>query len=239
MNEEEAEMQLEPIVPASDYHVHSIFSDGADTYSEIAEAAEKLGYRTIAICDHSDEYMAAYNAPRLQGFYHASHRWQNTASDVQVIRGLELDLLSPDGEISDLANYRHRPQFLILSAHKGVYQGSDETVSEACLRAIDRFVDELDLIGHPCSTYFGAEWDQGMDIEKIVQHANQANLGIEVNGTNLVQKKTNVEKLRYVCEHARMLYANSDAHTVYEMGVCRQRALEIANEFGRFERRDG
>jgi DNA polymerase (family 10) len=228
-------MQLEPIIPASDYHVHSIFSDGAHTYDEIAVAAGKMGLRIVAICDHSDEYMAAYSAPRLLGFYHASHRWRNTINSVHVIRGLELDLLSPDGEISNLANYRHRPQFLILSAHKGVYQGPDESITEAYLHAIDRCADELDLIGHPCSTYFGAEWDQGIDIEKIVRYANDANLGIEVNGVNLIQNKTNLEKLRYVCENARILYANSDAHTVHEMAVARQRALEVAKSFGRFE----
>jgi len=231
-------MKLEPIIPAGDYHVHSIFSDGAHTYDEIAEAAGKLGLRTVAICDHSDEYMAAYNAPRLQGFYHASHRWKNTINDVQMVRGLELDLLSPEGEISNLANYRHRPQFLILSAHKGVYQGLDESVTEAYLRAIDRYADELDQIGHPCSTYFGAEWDQGIDIERIVQYADDANLVIEVNGVNLIQNKINLEKLRYVCENVRILYVNSDAHTVHEMAIARQRALEIANSFGRFENFD-
>lgn len=229
-------MQLEPIPPASDYHVHSIFSDGAHTYDEIAEAAARMGLQTVAICDHSDEYMAAYSAPRLLGFYHASHRWRNTINDVYVIRGLELDLVSPDGEISDLANYRHRPEFLILSAHKGVYQGTNRDITEAYLRAIDRYADELDLIGHPCSTYFGAEWDQGIDIEKIVQYANDANIGIEVNGVNLAQSKTNVEKLQYVCENARRLYVNSDAHTIHEMGgEIRQRALEFASSYGRFE----
>ncbi len=228
-------MKLEPIILASDYHVHSIFSDGAHTFDEIAEAAAKIGLAKVAICDHSDEYMAAYRAPRLQGFYHALHRWQNTVNNVQVIRGLELDLLSSDGEISDLAKYRHRPEFLILSAHRDVYKGSNESVTEAYLRAIERNANVLNMLGHPCATYFGAGWEQGIDIEKIVKVANDANIGIEVNGANLINNKTNLEKLQFVCRSARILYANSDAHTTHEMILCRQKALEVAGSYGRHE----
>jgi len=225
-------MKPSQIISAADYHIHSIFSDGANTYDEIAREAADLGLNVVAICDHSDEYMAAYKAPRLQGFYHALHRWKNTINDVQVIRGLELDLLSADGKISDLDKYRHRHQFLILSAHKEVYQGLNDSITDAYLRAIDRYAKIINLIGHPCSTYFGAEWDQGIDITKIVQYANEANIGIEVNGVNLIQKKTNLKKLRYVCENVKILYLNSDAHTTYEMGIGRQHALETAKSYG-------
>jgi DNA polymerase (family X) len=225
--------ELKPIEAFSDYHIHSIFSDGLNTYDEIVKAAENLNLKEIAITDHSDEYMAAYRAPRLQGFYHASHRWKNMINNIRVIRGLEADLLSSDGTISDLNNYRHGFQFIILSAHREVFKDSFEDITDAYIRAIEKYSDKFNLIGHPCSTYFGSEWDQGINIEKIVQFANEAKIGIEVNGENLIQNKTNLEKLRYVCENAIILYANSDAHTTFEMMEGHKRALEIAISFGR------
>jgi histidinol phosphatase-like PHP family hydrolase len=38
----------------SDYHIHSVFSDGTATIEEIVQYAGKLGMKEIAITDHSD-----------------------------------------------------------------------------------------------------------------------------------------------------------------------------------------
>jgi DNA polymerase (family X) len=211
-----------------DFHIHSLFSDGVHTFDELTIAAEKLGLRSIAICDHSDEYMEWYKAPRLQGFFHALHRWKNMQNDVQVIRGLELDLLAADGEISDLSRYHHLPSFLILSAHKGVFKGKNVEITDAYIKAIDKYFDKISIIGHPCSTYFGSGVDEGINIEKIVMYANDAGIGIEVNGANLMNGKTNLEKLKYLCEKTKLLFINSDAHTIFEMQECRKCAYEFA-----------
>jgi DNA polymerase (family 10) len=216
-----------------DYHTHSIFSDGVNTYDELVMAAKVINLSTLAICDHSDEYMLAYNAPRLQGFHHGLHRWKNTINDIEVIRGLEIDLLDETGRISDMAHYSHMPSFIILSAHRKVYEGDSKTVTRAYVEAIVQNHKLINILGHPCSDYFGLG-DEGIDIQEIVEVANAYGIGIEVNGANLVNKKTDLEKLKYVCKHAALLYLNSDAHTTFEMLECRRQAIEAARSFGRF-----
>jgi DNA polymerase (family X) len=230
------EISLKTILQG-DFHIHSLFSDGVHTFDELAVAAKKQGLKSIAICDHSDEYMEYYKAPRLQGFYHALHRWKNMQNDVQVIRGLELDLLAADGKISDLSRYRNLPTFLILSAHKGVFQGNNNEVTDAYLRAIDTYSDKISIIGHPCSSYFGMKNNEGINVEIIVKYANDAGIGVEVNGANLVNGKTNLEKLQCICEQSKILFINSDAHTIYEMQECRKSAMEFAVKHNPFLRK--
>lgn len=38
----------------SDYHIHSVFSDGVATIEELVQFAGKIGMEEIAITDHSD-----------------------------------------------------------------------------------------------------------------------------------------------------------------------------------------
>ena len=127
-----------------DYHMHTItYSDGLNSVDEMVKTAEELGMSEIAITDHSQIYLDK------KGFSRKSHRdlvsggrWKNIFGDMKVIFGIEADLLNEDGDIcSNIQGIES--DFLVLSAHKGVYEGDVVNITDAYVRAIERFSDRI------------------------------------------------------------------------------------------------
>lgn len=108
-----------------DYHIHSItFSDGWNSVDEIVKYAGDIGMTKIAICDHSAALLKADGL--LKKTYRSPcKRWQNVYNDVEVIFGVEADLLNEAGdvcmEIDGIAG-----DFIILSYHEEVFKSNSK-----------------------------------------------------------------------------------------------------------------
>jgi DNA polymerase (family 10) len=202
----------------ADFHIHSNLSDGLNSIDEIVNYAGKIGLKKIAITDHSDCWRIAHAYDRRsktpkRTFY---ERWKNIHNSVEVLKGIEMDLFDPDSQIlcePVLDDY----EFIILSAHPHVYKGSPEQITEAYLKAIDEYSDEIDVIGHLCANYFASY----LDVEKVVRRANDAGIAQEINCSNLDKEITDIEKLREMISLADVIYVNSDAHTLNELHLRR------------------
>jgi histidinol phosphatase-like PHP family hydrolase len=80
-----------------DYHIHSLnFSDGMNTIDEIAQYAGKMGMKKIAITDHSQKVLDRANITLKNRRPKMSER-KNVHNDVEVIFGVEADLLDEEG----------------------------------------------------------------------------------------------------------------------------------------------
>src|SRR3989344_6187484 len=186
-----------------DYHIHSInYSDGLMTIEEIVQYAGKT-YRSLI------------------------RRWKNVHNEVQVSFGIEGDLLNEDGEICDHIQGK-KSDFLILSAHKSVYQSNPNTINQAYLKALERHHTKIAFLGHPCIRDF-ADY---LDIEALTKNANQYNIPLEVNGANLLNNKTNKDNLRRMLTLADIIYVNSDAHVLCELKTAREGAFKFLKEEG-------
>ncbi|MBW2966820.1 PHP domain-containing protein [Candidatus Woesearchaeota archaeon] len=197
----------------TDFHIHSNFSDGINTIDEIVQYASSIGLKKIAITDHSEPWARVHEHDRRRiktprrTFY---DRWENVHNDVKVLKGIEIDLLDSDGGI---CNFMFDYEFVVLSAHEGVYKGDPRKITEAYLRAIDKHGDKIDAIGHVCANYF-AEY---LDVKRVVEYANSVNIILEINGTNLNRGITMIEKLKEMVGLAERIHVNSDAHTLNEI----------------------
>src|SRR6185312_9444082 len=83
-----------------DLHVHTTWSDGKSSVLEMAEAARALGYRYLAICDHtrSVRVVPGLDADdvRRQGEEIAAAN--EVVAPFRVLRGIECDILA-DGSL--------------------------------------------------------------------------------------------------------------------------------------------
>jgi histidinol phosphatase-like PHP family hydrolase len=75
--------------PYSDYHIHSVLSDGTATIEEIVQYAGKIGMKEIAITDHSD-FMVEILKERCGlmpsgGARYALNSRENVHNEVKVI----------------------------------------------------------------------------------------------------------------------------------------------------------
>ncbi|MFC2139714.1 PHP domain-containing protein [Bacteroidota bacterium] len=213
-----------------DYHIHtSTFSDGFNSIDEIVIHAGQLGLKEIAITDHSQSLLDAYGYTR-RTHYEILHtgRWQNVHNDVKVIFGVEADILNEEGDIcDDIQGFK--PDFVILSSHKKIYQGNPELIKEGYLNALKRFGSKIKFLGHLCSHQF-SDFLKPDDIVEIVKAANDMEIAVEINGANLMHNKTILENLDAMLSSCNDIYINSDAHTLHEFYNAREVCFKYLKE---------
>ncbi|MCM2286612.1 MAG: PHP domain-containing protein [Desulfobacula sp.] len=213
-----------------DYHLHSsTLSDGLNSIDEIVIRAGLMNYTEIAITDHNREYMDRYGfSTRTHYSIIASGRWKNIHNPVQVIFGVEADLLNEKGDICrDIQGFE--PEFTVLSSHERIYQGSPGSLKTAYLNAIDRYGPAITLLGHLCAKPFSNELSP-KDIQEIVAAADRAGIALELNCANLANGKTSLPHLGAMLSCCKSLYVNSDAHTLHEFQTVRHRGFAYLKE---------
>jgi len=208
---------INPNFEDGDFHLHSItYSDGMNSIDEIVQFAGKIGLKKIAITDHSQATLSHYGF-HPKTFRSLTRRWRNVHNGVEVIFGVEGDLLNQEGVVSAQIQNRES-DFLILSVHESVYVGAPETINKAYIRALEKYHDKIKMLGHPCVRDF----EEHLNIEMLVKLANQYQIPVELNCANLVNQKTNLDNLGKMLKICDTLYINSDAHTLWEMQEMRK-----------------
>ena len=191
----------------SDLHVHSLqFSDGLNTIDELVQMAGRLGLKKLAIADHSD----ARTFLPLIAYRVILSRYANVLNDVAVIFGVEGDLLNDDGDIC-MTIQKMESEFLILSAHPDTFKGNPEKITDAYLKALERYHEKIQFIAHP-GHYF-----PHTEIDRLTKAANEHGIPVEVNTSNLSTGGTDMEKLDVMVTLADQIVVNSDAHSLADM----------------------
>ncbi len=223
-------MKIMNSIGRGDYHLHSsTLSDGLNSIDEIVIHAGLMNYSYIAITDHNREYMEKYGF-KANTHYSiiASGRWKNIHNQVQVIFGVEADILNEKGDIChDIQGFS--PGFMILSAHEKIYSGCPDSIKKAYLNAITRYGSKINVLGHLCSKQFSKEFSTD-DISEIVTKANTAGIAMELNCANLANEKTSLPHLNAMLSCCNALYVNSDAHTLHEFRNIRAQGFEYLKD---------
>src|SRR5699024_10983533 len=84
----------------ADFHMHTVWSDGAHSIEEMAEACRKKGYTHAVITDHSHHLKVAngLTPERLLDQVKAIRQVNETMDDFTLFAGTEMDIL-PDGTL--------------------------------------------------------------------------------------------------------------------------------------------
>jgi len=211
-----------------DYHVHSFnYSDGISTVNEMVRFAGELGMKKLVFADHSQAALQRAGYPRKTGRT-IIRRWRNVLNDVEVVFGVEADLLNEEGDVCEHIQ-GVRGDFIILSYHKNVYDDNKKTLTQAFINAIERHHEIIDTIGH---LFVDCE---DIDVLKVVETANKYNIPFELNCAYLVPNRVDrvdMDKLRLMLSKAKSIYVNSDAHTLAELRDLRKKGFEFLKEEG-------
>jgi DNA polymerase (family 10) len=212
---------------SEDYHMHSsTFSDGWNSVDEMVRYAGELGLTKIAITDHSQVGLER-NGIGMKTFRNILHLWKNVHNDVEVVFGVEADLLDNKGNVCyDIQGVPG--DFVILSAHPDVYSGRPEEITHAYIQAIQKHHKNIGCIGHPDARYFSAF----LDMEELVKVANHYGIPLELNGSCLSRGFSDLAKLETMLERADRIYVNSDAHTLNQLRDARKFAFDYLRQKG-------
>ncbi|WLD92298.1 DNA polymerase/3'-5' exonuclease PolX [Alkalihalobacillus sp. AL-G] len=193
----------------SDLHMHSTWSDGANSIEEMAEAARAMGYSYIVITDHS-QFLRVANGltpERIREQRNEIERVNQKWGDFTVLSGIEMDIL-PDGSLDYDDSLLEELDFVIASIHSAFSQ-DEATIMKRLETALRN--PHVDLIAHPTGRIIGRRTGYPVNLDKLIELAAETNTALELNA-NPNRLDLAPEWLEKAQEKGVKLSINTDAH---------------------------
>ena len=192
-----------------DLHMHSTWSDGADSVEAMADACRARGYAYCSVSDHSYG-LAIAGGVSMEDLerQHAEIDALNTrvGGTFRVLKGIEANLRA-DGRVDMLPDELARLDVVIASPHSLLRKGDDQT--PRMLRAVEQA--GVHILGHPRGRMYGSRPGVTADWDEVFEAAARSRVAIEIDGDPSRQDVDYTLAVRAVA--AGCLFAlGSDAH---------------------------
>ncbi|HWG85493.1 MAG TPA: helix-hairpin-helix domain-containing protein [Deinococcales bacterium] len=160
-------------------HVHTTWSDAADSVEMMAVTARDLGYQYLGICDHSQSafYAGGLTPDRLRAQWQEIDAVNGTVGGIRVLKGTECDILA-DGSLDYVDELLAGCDFVVASVHSsfGLSQ-ADQT--ERLVRAVSHPL--VTILGHPTGRLLLRRPSYRLDLSAVLDAAEEHGTVIEIN----------------------------------------------------------
>ncbi|WP_340820408.1 DNA polymerase/3'-5' exonuclease PolX [Methanolobus sp. WCC4] len=194
-----------------DLHVHSNWSDGANTMEELAEDAIRRGYEYIAITDHSHSTGIAngLSDKRLQEHVDEIDRLNERYDGIRILSGTECDIKA-DGKLDYSNDMLDQLDIVVVAVHAGLEQDGKK-MTKRIVSALEN--EHVDILAHPTGRKFGKRPAYDIDMEKVIMAAKDNDKVLEINSSpwRLDLNDINARKAK---ERGVMLAINTDTHNL-------------------------
>ncbi|MFH1562029.1 MAG: DNA polymerase/3'-5' exonuclease PolX [Nitrospirota bacterium] len=159
-----------------DLHVHTNWSDGSSSIEEMALYAKSLGYKYIAICDHSQsvKYAGGLTEDELLRQIEDIAELNGKLSGIRILAGSEVDI-KQDGTLDYPDWILEKLDIVVVAVHIGF----KHNVTERICRAMEHPL--VDIIAHPTGRLISSREGYIIDLEKILEKASQTKTVLEIN----------------------------------------------------------
>jgi DNA polymerase (family 10) len=205
-----------------DFHVHtSLSGDGRSTLQEVIEAAKARGYRVLAITDHAEGTLSGVSRESLLEQRALIHALQAELGDtLKLLHGVELNI-GPEGELDYDVEFRRSFDFCLASVHDRF----ELDRAAQTRRVVNAMRDPaVRMIGHLSARMIGGRPGIELDLDAVLDAAEQTGTALEVNG-GLPRLDMSVEALRRARARNVTFVLTSDAHHASELERVRYAAL--------------
>ena len=192
-------------------HTHTTYSDGLNTLREMAEAAQRFGYKYIGISDHSK---AAFYANGLKED-RVEQQWQEIDAlnkeffNFKILKSIESDILY-DGSLDYSDDILRGFDFVIASIHSTLKM--DEAKATARLiKAIENPYTKI--LGHPTGRLLLSREGYPIDHKKVIDACAANKVSIELNA-NPYRLDLDWTWIPYAREQGVLICINPDAHSI-------------------------
>jgi DNA polymerase (family 10) len=201
-----------------DLHVHTNYSDGADSIEEMALAASSSGLQYIAVCDHSKaaQYAGGIDEAELGKQIAEIERINRKVHPFRVLKGIEVDILK-DGTLDLSDEILDQLDIVVASVHTGFKQN----VTERMIRAMEHPL--VKVICHPTGRLISRREGYDVDLDRVMLAAASTGTALEINAyfDRLDLNDVNVKKAK---EMGVRLSIGTDSHSTetlwfLELGV--------------------
>lgn len=194
-----------------DIHMHTTYSDGADSIRAMALKAKELGYEWIVITDHAIGLgvVGGIDYDTWKKEYEEAKQVEKEVG-IRIFVGIEANIMA-DGEVMISSPDM---DFVIGSIHSGL-DGSREKIMARYEKAI--YSDLIDSIGHPTGRLLGGvRPPMDVDMDQLLAMAKEKGLFMEINSypNRLDLNGPNVFKAKNM---GIRLYIGTDSHTTMQL----------------------
>jgi DNA polymerase (family X) len=162
-----------------DLQMHTTASDGKNSIEEMAEAARRLGYRYIALTDHSKAVTVAHGMDEKRTLEQIARirEAEKRVAGIRLLAGIEVDILK--GGALDLDDdVLARLDVVVASVHS--YMNLDRlAMTERLLAAIENPYTQI--IAHPTGRLLLRRDPFEYDMEKVLDAAHRYGVAMECN----------------------------------------------------------
>jgi histidinol phosphatase-like PHP family hydrolase len=201
-----------------DLQMHTRWSDGSGTISEMAEAARQRSYEYIAITDHSkslkiaggiDERELSKQSAEVVKFNSLTTK---LSGRVFVLRSVEMNL-NPRGQ-GDMSSKSLLSLDLVLGAfHSSLRRLEDQT--ERYLSALHN--PDIQILAHPRGRIYNYRTGLKADWPRVFAEAARLDKALEID-CYPDRQDLNVALLKVAREHGTRISLGTDAHHPWQLG---------------------
>ena len=231
---------LPELVTAADIrgmlHVHSTYSDGADSLAAMAAAVRARGYEYLGMADHSQSaaYAGGLKPDAVKRQWEEIDRLNGEMAPFRIFKGIESDILT-DGALDYDDDILAQFDYTVVSVHSQFNLDRDK-MTDRIVRAIEH--PAATIVGHLTGRLLLEREGYEVDIDRIVAAAAEHGVAIEINAhpARLDIDWRHVKKAR---DQGISIAINTDAHSIggldhlpYGIGIGRKgwlRAEDVAN----------
>lgn len=190
-----------------DIHMHTTYSDGANSIREMVEANIAKGYKFMVITDHSQSLKVAngLQVERLLRQNEEIKKLNEEYDEIDIYSGTEMDIL-PDGSLDYDNEVLAQLDYVIAAIHQSFNQSEDEIMKRLEVACKNPYVRH---IAHPTGRIIGRRPGYKPNIEKLMKLAEETNTILEINA-NPKRLDLNAETVRKYPNVK--LTINTDAH---------------------------
>ncbi|WP_173364539.1 DNA polymerase/3'-5' exonuclease PolX [Solibacillus silvestris] len=205
-------VKLEDIV--ADLHMHTTWSDGAHSVSEMGQALIDNGYSHAVITDHS-QYLKVANGltpERLEQQKLDIYAFNEANPNFRLYRGTEMDIL-PDGTLDFGDDVLKELDFVIASIHSSFTQSQDKIMARLKTAVENPYVH---MIAHPTGRIVGQRGGYDPDVPLLIDWAAAHGKILELNA-NPYRLDLSIEYLTLAMEKNVPIAINTDAHAIDQL----------------------
>jgi len=199
-------------------HMHSSWTDGANTIEEMAQACQERGYEYCAITDHSKSTRVAggLTATDLKKQWKEIEKVRQRLKRITLLAGMEVDIL-PDGSLDLPDEILQELDIVLVSIHSQLRMPAPQ-MTQRILKALAH--PAVDILAHPTARLINKRAPIAMDLEAVFQAAKEYEVALEVNAQPDRLDLSDVQ-VQYARELGVKMVINSDAHNVEGLRLLR------------------
>lgn len=191
------------------FHCHTNYSDGQNTLSEMAAAAQAMGWEYLGIADHSKvaAYANGLNETRVKQQHKEIDALNAKFKGFQLFKGTEVDIL-PNGDLDFSDSVLESFDYVVASVHSS-FKMSEPDMTKRIMKALKN--KHVTMLGHLTGRLLLERDGYPLNQTEIINAAADLGKIIEINA-HPMRLDLDWRMVRYAVKKGVLIAINPDAH---------------------------